>query len=522
MMSQIQQFTVAAWMITYLVHSTVLLAAVWAIARMLRCRQEPLIELLWRFALIAPLVTASLQIGLSVQPLMGALPVPDRVALDNPLPSAAGTETADAATVAPDHPRPAPQAGQLIDTPPARQPAADENTGLFILENGTAEASGPMIARPGKPSVIGGSDGSSHTFASVFGALNGSDYLISVTFVIALALTISAARSIACHLRLRVLMRDRRPITDGPALTMLRRLQRRSPMRRTVRLTCSNHLTVPIACGVIRPEICLPACVLEHFDPTEQEGVLAHELAHHVRRDPAWQMFASALAGLLFFQPLNVLACRRLRELAELACDRWAAEQTGDRITLAHCLAQVAGWIVQGRAEPALQRAMGMAGRPSALRRRITRLLDDAPDPRSREVRRWFFALAPLLLALTVWAVPGVGAPPQTMTPRNSDEGPGIDREASHAEQTRPSLWQGATALQRDLEQLDAELDEFRETADRLPLNQPWMESIDELADRAQRLRDRNEHFVAVLRGASAEGAREEVGDRDENDELDY
>ncbi|MDY7108283.1 MAG: M56 family metallopeptidase [Planctomycetota bacterium] len=525
MMSQALQLTVAAWMITYLVHSTVLLAAVWTIAGLLRHRAEPIVEMLWRFALIAPIVTVSLQLGLSVRPLMGALAVPDRIAAHDAAPPSAGANGSAPGALEPDRARLTPRAAQSINTPATRHPVVDgiiEHRVAQVAEQEAAETPGSATGLRGGRRVTAGSEESSPRPGAIISALRSSDYLMGVTVIIAVALLAAAARSTAGHLRLRALMRGRRPITDGPAVEMLDRLQRRSSMRRRVRLTCSDRLAAPIAFGVVRPEICLPSRILDRFDPAEQESVLAHELAHHVRGDPVWQWTMHALAGLLFFQPLNALACRRLRELAELGCDTWAAEQTGDRVTLAHCLAEVAGWIAQRPAGSALQRAMGMAGHPSALRRRITRLLDEASNPRSRGVRRWSFALSPLLLVVTVWAVPGVSAPTDHAIRQASNDGKARNPEARETNEPTASSGEGAAALLDDLQRLDAETAALRETADRLPLDQAWIDSIDDLTNRAQHLRARGERFVDALGSASDEGVQEETGVMDENDELDY
>src|ERR671925_1969490 len=56
-----------AWLLTYLVHSTVLLGLVWLVTR--RRRLEPAFsELLWKVALLAGLVTGTIQSGLHVSP----------------------------------------------------------------------------------------------------------------------------------------------------------------------------------------------------------------------------------------------------------------------------------------------------------------------------------------------------------------------------------------------------------------------------------------------------------------------
>jgi beta-lactamase regulating signal transducer with metallopeptidase domain len=64
--------TIASWLLTYLIHSTVLLTAAWLVSRTLGDRHLQLQETLLRFALIGGLLTTTLQLGLGVRPLAGA------------------------------------------------------------------------------------------------------------------------------------------------------------------------------------------------------------------------------------------------------------------------------------------------------------------------------------------------------------------------------------------------------------------------------------------------------------------
>ena len=52
------QFT--AWLVTYILHSTLLVGAVWVIARLLKFRAMKIQDALWKTALVGGLVTASL------------------------------------------------------------------------------------------------------------------------------------------------------------------------------------------------------------------------------------------------------------------------------------------------------------------------------------------------------------------------------------------------------------------------------------------------------------------------------
>ena len=56
--------------------------------------------------------------------------------------------------------------------------------------------------------------------------------------------------------------------------------------------------------------------------------MLAHEVAHLVRRDPHWLVAARVIETVLFVQPLNRLARLRLQEVAEYLSDDWAMART--------------------------------------------------------------------------------------------------------------------------------------------------------------------------------------------------
>jgi hypothetical protein len=102
---------------------------------------------------------------------------------------------------------------------------------------------------------------------------------------------------------------------------------------------------MPLATGVLRPEIVLPARVQSLY-AEHQHPILAHELAHVVRREPAWRLVALLIDRVLFFQALNRVASDRMAACAELASDDWAARHTDEPLALARCLTEVASWLL--------------------------------------------------------------------------------------------------------------------------------------------------------------------------------
>ncbi len=338
----------AAWLLTYAIHSTVLLAGAWILTRLLRGRRLALQELIWRTAVIGGLVTASLQLGLGVGPDALRLGV---------TPSAPASR-------------------------PAAAPAADAPEAAPLLPATAARFS--PLPTPATPPA------SSWPWALLAPWLLGA--------ALGLARLLGAARS------LRYLLADRLPLTGGSLAAALHRLLALLPRPPVVRLSSSEALPVPIALGVRRPEICVPERVLAELPGPQQEGLCAHELAHLVRRDPLWSALLSGLEVVFFFQPLNRVARRQLAELAELRCDAWAARTTGRGRDLARCLATVAEWGTGMDSCPLPASPLLGSGR---LTRRVRQLVAGHLEPDSGLRNRAAFPLAAGVVLGLALVLPG-------------------------------------------------------------------------------------------------------------------
>jgi hypothetical protein len=123
--------------------------------------------------------------------------------------------------------------------------------------------------------------------------------------------------------------------------------------------------------------ILLPAWS-DALPPPQLRALLAHEIAHLVRRDPAWRIAQQLVLAPLALHPLAWLAQRRLDALAERQADAAAAGLLGDGRPLAECLAQcLAQHTLHGSRAPRL--ALAMAERPGAVVDRVQRLLEEDP-----------------------------------------------------------------------------------------------------------------------------------------------
>jgi len=355
-----------SWLLTYLLHGTLLLLAAFLIVRLLPRSAAAFQEALWRTALFGGLVTATVQLGLS-----GSTQTPVGVA-------PATASRVDARAAEPFELRP--------DTPHAdRQPRA-------AVRPAAAPSSQAPVADAGTsaPAV-------------------GLGWAAALAGVWALSMLLFVARDLRTRRRLNSRIAARVPLASGPMRETLDGLCWRAGLCRSVRLTSLEGLPSPIALGIRHPEIVVPTRALEELSPIQQEVMLAHELAHHVRRDPLWLALGRGIEALFFFQPLNRLARRHLKDTAEMLADGWAVQQTGNGRALAECLTVVARWMV---GEQQTLPATAMAGRGSILHRRVERLLD---RPQGSADKRGALRLAAVLpVALVAVLAPAVLTRPAT------------------------------------------------------------------------------------------------------------
>jgi len=312
-MASTAAFALVGWGLTYLLHSTILLAFAWLLTRLLSRDRVALKEAVWRLALVGALVTASLQ------PVLGVEPLAPRIALlaGEAAGVAAGAVSAGGASVA------------------------------------VAEAS-PVIRFGGPVLVLG--------VSSNLAAWLLVTWALTATFALALV----GMRSRRLRRRL-----CRRPVVEGAALTMLEELGEVAGLRGRPRLTVSAALTSPAVLGP--REICLPDSVLRGMETPRVRAILAHEVAHLRRKDPLWTWVTSAVVAVFPFQPLNRVVRRELRGLAELGSDDWARAVTGEPLALARALLDVADRVENMRPGPVPSLSLVT----SAMESRILRLLED-------------------------------------------------------------------------------------------------------------------------------------------------
>lgn len=157
---------------------------------------------------------------------------------------------------------------------------------------------------------------------------------------------------------------------EDKANKTLRAICEKADIRHVPYLSRSGAIKSPVC--LPRKEICLPNWAFDDMPEAEFKSLLAHELGHMVRRDPIMLMALQILSRTFFFQPLFIIARKRLTDIAELAADEWAAEQASDSRAVANALFTCATKIHETRQ---IQWGLAMAGNKSILKQRVERLI---------------------------------------------------------------------------------------------------------------------------------------------------
>ena len=160
------------------------------------------------------------------------------------------------------------------------------------------------------------------------------------------------------------------------------RLSQRVGIRRKIELYVCPRISGPLAMGVFRSLVLLPASALTALSPDQLEVVLAHELAHIRRGDYLWNMIQTMVETLFFFHPAVWWVSNNLRQQRELCCDDVALACCSDPVVYATALLRL-----EEQRSSHLHLAMALDGHRTgiSLRERIVRILGDAPE-RRREI----------------------------------------------------------------------------------------------------------------------------------------
>ena len=147
--------------------------------------------------------------------------------------------------------------------------------------------------------------------------LDGKAWLMLLHLFGALVAAFWILRSL---LAMRRTLRRATEVSDGELQQRFVRLSEQLGLRRPPRLLLSHDPCGPAAFGVLRPVVVLPDAVAL-LEASALDAILAHELAHHRRRDPWINWVQLALTAVWWFNPVLWVLNRQIRKVREDCCD---------------------------------------------------------------------------------------------------------------------------------------------------------------------------------------------------------
>ncbi len=347
----------SCWLLTYFLHSS----AFYGLAKLLSATQAfahtRAKEILWKVALCGGLLTASVQVFTGTGVFTTAIE---------------------------------PTSTQIV----AEKPAI-----TAPLENFEAVAATPIIVNSFMPVQIPENQENTEIASNESDSTN---YFVMAFYLWVFIVSLLIIRLFIQKYVFLKSLSPREKVANDDLLYALFKLCSMAGIDQKIVLTSSENLCSPLAIG--RGEICLPERSFTDLSAEQQQSMLAHELAHIVRKDTIWLKIGNFLETVLFFQPLNRLMRIELHEVTEQRCDEWAIRSTGNAKPLADCLVKVAEWIT----EPTSMRfASGMALHQSSLRQRVINILKNQYFTQTKLNRMKVITLLAILLVVTTFLLPG-------------------------------------------------------------------------------------------------------------------
>lgn len=173
---------------------------------------------------------------------------------------------------------------------------------------------------------------------------------------------------------------------------------------RPIRLRVIDGIASPLAAGIWRPVVLVPASLITGMPAELLSALLAHELAHIRRHDYLINLLQNMIEALLFFHPAVWWISRSVRIEREHIADDFAARQLGEPRRLALALSELERLQFSNH-QPAL------AANGGVLMSRIKRLLRPAPQTMNWKAAMPLLALAGACFGIYGQAVAADSAP---------------------------------------------------------------------------------------------------------------
>ena len=111
---------------------------------------------------------------------------------------------------------------------------------------------------------------------------------------------------------------------------------------KAVSLYFSEHVSIPLTIGYLKPIIIFPLGLINNLDSNQVEAILMHELSHIKRHDYLLNILQSVIETILCFNPFAWLISKTIRLERENCCDDMVIEADYNSFTYSKALLVIA------------------------------------------------------------------------------------------------------------------------------------------------------------------------------------
>ena len=276
--------------------------------------------------------------------------------------------------------RPIPASTRVVKTLVADEvPVHDASTTVEVPVSGTSD-SNPSVTTPWWPGLV---------------------WLMGLGGV----LMRSLGSRVCLAWRVHTVRGARATLVDGESAKAVERIRKAIGLG-PVDLRVLPGLRGPVAFGIVRPTVAVPADFEDRFPTVQREAMLAHELGHLARRDPLWLLVADLVYAVGWWHPALWWARRQFRAACEVAADDVSTLVPGGRMALAEALVGLGRELTSPGGI-----GVGGSGLRSDLARRVKVLVGRPGELGRIQARgRWMFRFGLTALVFGLLLIPWPGA----------------------------------------------------------------------------------------------------------------
>lgn len=270
------------------------------------------------------------------------------------------------------------------------------------------DASRSQLTLPSAPAALSASTSDVSTVQDGRLLSTGTIWLALLSLWVAGACML-LARFVAGMFAVRRIVRGAHALESPDWTAPLWEVADRLDLAHAPRLLRSDVVSMPFACGLLRPTIVLPRDA-DTWTDDRRRAVLFHELAHVRRRDLVGHTLGRIACALYWFHPLAWTAARRLRAESERACDDLVLASGTRASEYADHLLQI---VTQVRHTAAPAVALAMARRKEFEGRMLAILDPELKRTAPSRVQAAGLVLGLAAIAVSVSAMAPAGAQPE-------------------------------------------------------------------------------------------------------------